>query len=47
MVGEGGAVLAEHRMSATLPNGRPYVNDYMTEVSGPPGLSRTKPSRRS
>ena len=21
-------VLAEHRMSATLPNGRPYVNDY-------------------
>jgi uncharacterized protein len=28
MVGEGGAVLAEHRMSATLPNGRPYVNDY-------------------
>jgi len=28
MVGEGGVVLAEHRMSATLPNGRPYVNDY-------------------
>jgi ketosteroid isomerase-like protein len=28
MVGEGGAVLAEHRMSATLPNGRPYINDY-------------------
>ena len=28
MVGEGGAVLAEHRMSATLPNGRPYVNNY-------------------
>jgi uncharacterized protein len=27
MVGEGGVVLAEHRMSATLPNGRPYVND--------------------
>jgi hypothetical protein len=28
MVGEGNVVLAEHRMSATLPNGRPYVNDY-------------------
>ena len=28
MVGEGDLVLAEHRMSATLPNGRPYVNDY-------------------
>ena len=28
MVGEGDVVLAEHRMSATLPNGRPYVNDY-------------------
>jgi ketosteroid isomerase-like protein len=28
MVGEGNLVLAEHRMTATLPNGRPYVNDY-------------------
>jgi ketosteroid isomerase-like protein len=28
MVGEGDVVLSEHRMSATLPNGRPYVNDY-------------------
>ena len=28
MVGEGDVVLAEHRMSATLPNGRDYVNDY-------------------
>jgi ketosteroid isomerase-like protein len=28
MVCEGDQVLAEHRMSATLPNGRPYVNDY-------------------
>jgi len=28
MVAEGGLVLAEHRLSATLPNGRPYVNDY-------------------
>jgi len=28
MVGENGVVLAEHRMCATLPNGRRYVNDY-------------------
>jgi uncharacterized protein len=28
IVSEGNVVLAEHRMSATLPNGRPYVNDY-------------------
>jgi ketosteroid isomerase-like protein len=28
MVCEGDVVLAEHRMSATLPNGRAYVNDY-------------------
>jgi len=28
LVGEGALVLAEHRMSATLPNGHPYVNDY-------------------
>ncbi len=28
MVGDGDIVLAEHRMSATLPNGRRYVNDY-------------------
>jgi ketosteroid isomerase-like protein len=28
MVGEGNVVLSEHRMSATLPNGRSYVNDY-------------------
>ncbi|HTY96957.1 MAG TPA: nuclear transport factor 2 family protein [Solirubrobacteraceae bacterium] len=28
MVSEGDVVLTEHRMSATLPNGRPYVNDY-------------------
>jgi ketosteroid isomerase-like protein len=28
MVGEGDLVLTEHRLSATLPNGRPYVNDY-------------------
>ncbi|MEQ1686187.1 MAG: nuclear transport factor 2 family protein [Burkholderiaceae bacterium] len=28
MVAEGNVVFAEHRISATLPNGRPYVNDY-------------------
>ena len=28
MVCEGDLVVTEHRMSATLPNGRPYVNDY-------------------
>ena len=28
MVAEGNLVFAEHRISATLPNGRPYVNDY-------------------
>jgi ketosteroid isomerase-like protein len=28
MVAEGGTVFAEHRLSATLPNGRPYVNGY-------------------
>lgn len=28
MVAEGALVFAEHRISATLPNGRPYVNDY-------------------
>jgi ketosteroid isomerase-like protein len=28
MVSEGDLVLTEHRLSATLPNGRPYVNDY-------------------
>ena len=28
MIGEGDVVMTEHRMSATLPNGRPYVNDY-------------------
>jgi ketosteroid isomerase-like protein len=28
MIGEGGVVLTEHRMSATLPDGRSYVNDY-------------------
>jgi ketosteroid isomerase-like protein len=28
MVSEGNVVLTEHRMSATLPNGRPYVSDY-------------------
>jgi ketosteroid isomerase-like protein len=27
IVSEGDLALAEHRMSATLPNGRPYVND--------------------
>ena len=26
--GEGEVVVVEHRLSATLPNGRPYVNDY-------------------
>jgi uncharacterized protein len=25
---EGSFVVVEHRLSATLPNGRPYVNDY-------------------
>ena len=25
---EGDVVVVEHRLSATLPNGRPYVNDY-------------------
>jgi uncharacterized protein len=28
MVAEGNTVFAEHRISATLPNGRSYVNDY-------------------
>ncbi len=28
MISEGDLVLTEHRMTATLPNGRPYVNDY-------------------
>jgi uncharacterized protein len=28
MVAEGNIVFAEHRLSATLPNGRSYVNDY-------------------
>ena len=28
MVAEGEVVMTEHRMSATLPNGRSYVNDY-------------------
>lgn len=28
MVAEGAIVFAEHRLSATLPNGRQYVNDY-------------------
>lgn len=28
MVAEGNLVFTEHRLSATLPNGRPYVNDY-------------------
>ena len=28
MVAEGSIVFVEHRISATLPNGRPYVNDY-------------------
>ena len=28
MVAEGPIVFAEHRISATLPNGRQYVNDY-------------------
>jgi ketosteroid isomerase-like protein len=28
MVAEGPVVFAEHRLSATLPNGRPYANDY-------------------
>lgn len=28
LVSEGSTVFAEHRISAVLPNGRPYVNDY-------------------
>jgi len=28
VVAEGDVVVVEHRLSATLPNGRPYVNDY-------------------
>ena len=28
IVAEGSVVFAEHRLSATLPNGRQYVNDY-------------------
>ena len=28
VVAEGEVVVVEHRLSATLPNGRPYVNDY-------------------
>lgn len=28
LVAEGGLVVAEHRLSAVLPNGRSYVNDY-------------------
>jgi uncharacterized protein len=27
-IAEGDTVLVEHRMTARLPNGRPYVNDY-------------------
>jgi ketosteroid isomerase-like protein len=28
LIAEGNVVVAEHRLSATLPNGRSYVNDY-------------------
>jgi ketosteroid isomerase-like protein len=28
VVAEGDVVVVEHQLSATLPNGRPYVNDY-------------------
>jgi ketosteroid isomerase-like protein len=28
VAGEGSVVVVEHRLSATLPDGRPYVNDY-------------------
>lgn len=28
VVAEGDVVVVEHRLSATLPNGRPYINDY-------------------
>jgi ketosteroid isomerase-like protein len=28
IIADGNVVVTEHRMSATLPNGRPYVNDY-------------------
>ena len=28
VLAEGEVVVVEHRLSATLPNGRPYVNDY-------------------
>lgn len=28
VVAEGDVVVVEHRLSATLPDGRPYVNDY-------------------
>jgi uncharacterized protein len=28
VIAEGDVVVVEHRLSATLPNGRPYVNDY-------------------
>lgn len=28
VVAEGDVVMVEHRLTATLPNGRPYVNDY-------------------
>ncbi len=36
VVAEGDVVVVEHRLSATLPNGRPYVNDYcfVYEVRG-------------
>jgi uncharacterized protein len=28
VVAEGNVVVVEHRLAATLPNGRPYLNDY-------------------
>lgn len=41
MIAEGDVVLTEHRMSATLPNGRAYVNDYCFVYEVADGRVRT------
>jgi hypothetical protein len=46
MIGEGDVVVAEHRMSATLPNGRPYVGDGLSVRSGTPAGSLMVPPDR-
>jgi ketosteroid isomerase-like protein len=37
VVAEGEVVVVEHRLSATLPNGRSYVNDYCFVYEVPDG----------